>query len=70
MTRAPRLPTGPPPAPPRPAGLTCPVCRAPTRVIETRATRTGVRRRRRCVDCGFTLTTHEQYTSRSDTHHI
>jgi transcriptional repressor NrdR len=41
--------------------LECPACHTPgsLRVIDTRAIKVGVRRRRQCETCGVRLTTYE-----------
>ena len=37
----------------------CQVCQGPTCVLDSRPTEQGIRRRRKCLDCGFRFTTYE-----------
>lgn len=39
--------------------MTCPVCRGKTRVLDTRSDYDAVYRRRKCKECGYTMTTTE-----------
>lgn len=39
--------------------MTCPVCGGKTRVLDSRSDCEGVYRRRKCVECGYSLYTTE-----------
>jgi Zn ribbon nucleic-acid-binding protein len=41
------------------SGFLCPKCRSHTKPLEVRQSASGLRRRRRCVSCGYALRTYE-----------
>jgi len=39
--------------------MKCPICQSETKVVDTRASKTGIRRRRECLDCLTRFSTYE-----------
>ena len=40
--------------------MDCPKCQGLTKVLDTRQVESGLKRRRKCLECDFRFTTHEQ----------